>query len=436
MKGVVAIVGRPNVGKSTLFNRLIEEKKAIVDDTPGVTRDRNYGVCEWTGKQFTVIDTGGYVHESSEVFDQAIRTQVKIALEEADVVLFMVDGRDGITPFDEEVAQLIRKQKKNNVLLVVNKIDSSNLFALVGEFYALGFHEVFSIAAASGSGTGDLLDAVLEKLPEEIELEDTSIPRIAFVGKPNVGKSSLINALLGYENNIVTEIAGTTRDSINTRYSAFGFDFYLVDTAGLRKKAKVHEDIEFYSTIRTIKAIDECDLAFVMLDATQGIESQDLKIIDLVSSRKKGLIILLNKWDLVEKTPTIDKEFRALIEERIAPLKHIPILLISATEKLRIHKALQTAVEVLQRKDYRVPTHKLNEVMLPYVQNTPPPAHRGQIIRIKFMTQTDGRCPTFAFYCNYPENVPTSYKRFLENKIRENWNFDGWPITIVMREKV
>lgn len=437
MKGVVAIVGRPNVGKSTLFNRLIGERKAIVDNIPGVTRDRNYGVCEWTNYEFTVIDTGGYLPNTDDIFEKAIREQVKIAIDEADVVLFMVDVHDGINPFDFDIAQLLRTYDHKKVIVVANKVDNPTFLHSIHEFYQLGFDSIFPIASNSGYGVGDLLDEVIKKLPDEEQnkLIDENIPKIAFVGRPNVGKSSLINALLDRNQNIVTPIPGTTRDSIYTRYKAFGFDFYLVDTAGLRKKANIKEQIEFYSTIRTIKAIDDCDIAFLMLDATQGIEAQDLKILDLIVSRKKGLIILVNKWDLIEKTKNIDKEYISIIQERIAPLTHIPIIFISATEKLRIYKALQKAVDVMKMKNLKIPTHELNETLLPIIKETPPPSYRGHLIKIKFVTQTDGKCPTFAFYCNYPEHVPTNYKRFLENKIREKYSFEGWPITIVTRDK-
>ncbi len=438
MKGVVAIVGRPNVGKSTLFNRLIGERKAIVDDIPGVTRDRNYGICEWNNEEFTVIDTGGFLPNTEDIFETAIREQVKIAIEEADVILFLVDIHDGVNPFDYDIAQLLRTYNSKKIIVVANKVDNSNFLMGIHEFYQLGFKTIMPIASISGFGVGDLLDEILKKLPSENQEDITiekDIPKIAFVGRPNVGKSSLVNALLNKNQNIVTPIAGTTRDSIYTRYQAFGFDFYLVDTAGLRKKANVKEQIEFYSTIRTIKAIEDCDLAFLMLDATQGIESQDLKILDLIVSRKKGLIILVNKWDLVEKTKNIDKEYTELIKQRIAPLTHIPILFISATEKIRIHKALQKAVEVMKMKNLKIPTHELNEKLLPIIKDTPPPSYRGHLIKMKFITQTDGRCPTFAFYCNYPEHVPTNYKRFLENKIRELYGFDGWPLTILTRGK-
>jgi len=437
MKGFVAIVGRPNVGKSTLFNRLIGERKAIVDNMPGVTRDRNYGTCEWSGREFTVIDTGGYLPDTPDIFEKAIREQVKIAIEEADVILFMVDVHDGLHPFDYDIAQLLRTYHSKKIIIVVNKVDNHVFLQSIHEFYQLGFENIIPIASNSGFGVGDLLDEILQKLPNEDDNKENllNIPKLAFVGRPNVGKSSLVNAILDKNQNIVTPIAGTTRDAIYTRYKAFGFDFYLVDTAGLRKKAQVKEQIEFYSVIRTVKAIDECDIALLMLDATQGIESQDLKILDLIVSRKKGLIILVNKWDLVEKTKNIDKEYKELILQRIAPLSHIPILFISATEKLRIYKALQKAVDVMKMKNLKIPTHELNETLLPIIKETPPPSYRGHLIKIKFITQTDGRCPTFAFYCNYPEHVPTHYKRFLENKIREKYSFEGWPITIVTREK-
>ncbi len=435
MKGVVAIVGRPNVGKSTLFNRLIGERKAIVDDIPGVTRDRNYGVCEWLDQEFTVIDTGGFLPDTHDIFEKAIREQVKIAIDEADVVLFLVDTHEGLNPFDYDIAQLLRTYNTKKVVVVANKVDNPKFLNSIHEFYQLGFDCIYPIASNSGYGVGDLLDEVLKKLPTEgQEKIDVNIPKIAFVGRPNVGKSSLVNALLGKNQNIVTPIPGTTRDSIYTRYNAFGFDFYLVDTAGLRKKSNIKDQIEFYSTIRTIKAIDNCDVAFLMIDATQGIEAQDLKILDLIVSRKKGLIILVNKWDLVEKTKNIDKEYLNIIQERIAPLSHIPILFISATEKIRIYKALQKAVDVIKMKNLKISTHELNETLLPIIKNAPPLSYRGHLIKIKFITQTEGRCPTFAFYCNYPEHVPTHYKRFLENKIRERYGFDGWPITIVTRE--
>lgn len=437
-KGIVAIVGRPNVGKSTLFNRLVGERKAIVEDTPGVTRDRNYGTSEWCDTLFTVVDTGGYLSEIEDVFYQAIREQVKIAVEEADVVLFVVDTHDGLHPLDHEIADLLRKHNAQKVIVVANKADNPTYLQSIDEFYGLGFETLFAIASNSGFGLGDLLDAVLQKLSAveqgASEIIQSDIPKLAFVGRPNVGKSSLINALLGRNQNIVTPIPGTTRDSIYTLYNAFGFEFYLVDTAGLRKKANVKENIEFYSVLRTVRAIEECDIAFLVLDATQGIEAQDLKILDLITTRKKGLIILVNKWDLVTKEKNIDKEYTKIIEERIAPLTNVPILFVSATEKLRIHKALQKAMEVMKWKNFRIPTHELNEQLLPIIKETPPPSYRGHLIRIKFISQVDGRCPTFAFYCNHPKHVSTSYKRFLEKQIRSLYSFEGWPLTIVTRE--
>ncbi len=434
MRGIVAIIGRPNVGKSTFFNRLVGGFGAIVDDIAGVTRDRNYGTSEWNGKNFTVIDTGGYITESNDVFDAAIREQVKLAIDECDVILFMVDGREGVMPFDYGVADIVRKSNKKNVILVVNKIDTGAHMGLVSEFYELGFDSVMPIAGNSGSGTGDLMDEVVKMLPEDTEVFDPNIPKIAFVGRPNVGKSSLVNALTGNVTNIVTPVAGTTRDSKLTLYNNFNFNFYLVDTAGLRKKAKEKDNIEFYSTLRSVKAIDDCDLAFVMIDATTGLEAQDLKIIDLVIKRKKGLVILVNKWDLVQGEANADSNIRNHIMERLVPLTNIPIILISATEKTRIFKALEVAKKVLDNRETRIPTRKLNDELLPLLQKTPPPSHRGHLIRIKFISQVDGRCPTFAFYTNYPDSITTNYKRFIENQIRALYGFDGLPITIVMRE--
>ncbi len=435
--GIVAIVGRPNVGKSTLFNRLIEERKAIVDDQPGVTRDRNYGLGTWNGRMFSLIDTGGYIPESSDVFDAAIREQVEIALAEADVIIFVVDVMEGLTPFDQELLSIIRKGQHGNVLVAANKADNYKRELLAAEFYALGLQEVFAISAMSGSGTGELLDRMVDLLPgHPVAVFEPGIPKLAIVGRPNVGKSSFVNALLGRNNNIVTPIAGTTRDSIATRYNAFGLDFYLVDTAGLRRKARVKDNVEFYSTLRTLRAIEECDVALLMLDGQQGIEAQDLSILSTLQRLRKGIVILVNKWDLVEKTATIDREYRKRVDERIAPLSHIPILFVSATEKTRLIKALQMAQTVYADKRRTVPTHKLNKIMLPLIVQTPPASQRGRLVRIKFVSQAkDAPSPTFLFFCNEPRLVQENYKRFLENKIRENFGFDGWPINIYFKEK-
>jgi GTP-binding protein len=435
IEGIVAIVGRPNVGKSTLFNRMIEQRQAIVDDQPGVTRDRNYGVATWNGKLFSVIDTGGYVPQSADVFDAAIREQVEVALEEADVVVFVVDVKDGLTPYDAEILDIVRRRQKDKVLLAANKADNYKNEMQAAEFYALGLKEVFPISALAGSGTGDLLDRVVELLPEgRATVLEEGIPKLAIIGRPNVGKSSFVNALLGRANNIVTPIAGTTRDSIATRYKAFGYDFYLVDTAGLRRKARVKDNVEFFSTIRTLRAIEECDLALLMLDAQHGIEAQDLAILNLVVKHRKGLIILVNKWDLVDKTPTADRDMRKAIEERLLPLSGVPILFVSAHEKTRLVKALQTAKEVYDSRKRRLSTHELNEVLLPLVRQTPPAGQRGKLVRIKYVTQVPGPNPTFIFFSNYPMLIQEGYKRFLENKLREHFGFQGWPISIFFKE--
>lgn len=436
MNGIVAIVGRPNVGKSTLFNRLIEQRQAIVDDQPGITRDRNTGVCEWGGHSFVVMDTGGYVADSPDVFDAAVREQVEIALQEADVILFLVDVKDGLLPQDQEIAQVIRRYHKKNVLLVVNKVDNYERELHTGEFHALGLPNLHSLSAVSGTGTGELLEEVTKMLPSDTEApKNTDIPKIAIIGRPNVGKSSLINALLGRNQHIVTPVAGTTRDSIYTRYQAFGFDFFLVDTAGLRKRAKVKDNVEFYSAIRTVRAIQECDVALVLIDAQTGMEAQDLHIIGLVERHKKPLLILANKWDLVKQDNMAERKLTEQINERIAPLSNVPILLISALEKTRIHKAMQTAVEVFQEIKKRIPTKNLNEKMLPLILSTPPPAHQSKLIRIKYVTQVEARYPTFVFFANHPKWIKESYRRFLENKIRENFGFNGCPVFIYFKEK-
>lgn len=435
MAGVVAIIGRPNVGKSTLFNRLVEQRQAIVDDMSGVTRDRNYGRGEWNGQEFIVIDTGGYVAESDDVFEAAIREQVHIAMEEADVLIFVVDARAGILPMDETFATLVRRSSKK-VVLAANKVDSTNQANDLYEFYALGLEVVIPISAANGGGTGDLLDEVVKLLPEEsLSDEHEGIPRFAVVGRPNVGKSSLINALLGRESQIVTPIAGTTRDSTDTRFTAFGKDLLLVDTAGLRRKARVKENVEFYSTLRTVKAIEQCDIAIVMIDASQGIEAQDLSIFGLVVKNRKGVVILVNKWDLVEKETNTAKEFEEKIRERIAPFSDVPILFVSVFEKKRLLKALELATEVYENTKKQISTSELNEVMLEAVSRHHPPTHRGRIIRIKYVTQIPAATPTFLFFANHPQHIKESYKRYLENQLRNHFGFKGVPVNIFFRKK-
>ena len=436
MSGIVAIVGRPNVGKSTLFNRLIQARKAIVDDQSGVTRDRHYGISEWNGVKFTVIDTGGYVPDTDDVFEKAIREQVHIAINEADVVLFMVDATVGIVPLDREFTNVLRQSTKP-VIMVANKADNYERSELVFEFYELGIGEVFAISAINGSGTGDLLDLVVEALPEEKpEPSMPDVPKFAIIGRPNVGKSSFVNALLGKEQNIVTPISGTTRDSICTRYTAFGLDCYLIDTAGLRKKAKVTENIEFYSTLRSIKAIEECDVAVLMLDATMGIESQDLSILSSVTASYKGLVIFVNKWDLVQdKEANSARDYEANIMERIAPLSGVPVIFGSALEKQRILKTLETAVEVYNEKEKKISTSELNELMQVAWETHRPAAIRGRIIRIKYVTQIPASVPTFLFFSNHPKLIQESYKRYLENKLRDAYGFKGVPINIFFRQK-
>lgn len=435
MSGIVAIIGRPNVGKSTLFNRLIEEKRAIVEDISGVTRDRNYGKAQWNGRTFNVIDTGGYVSESDDVFEKAIREQVHIAMDEADVLLFMVDVTAGIVQLDEEFASIVRRVPKK-VLLVSNKVDNNNLIEDSYDFYTLGLGEVFSISSLSGFGTGELLDRVVELLPAEVEEENTDgIPRFAIVGRPNVGKSSFINALLGTNLNIVTPIAGTTRDSVNTRYTAFGHDVMLIDTAGLRKKAKVHENVEFYSTLRSIKAIEESDIALLLVDAQTGIESQDLYIFSMMQKNRKGIVIVVNKWDLVAKETNTAKAFEEKIREAIKPFDDVPIVFTSTVEKQRLLKALEVGTKVYENKTKKIATNQLNDVMLAAVAKHHPPAERGRIIRIKYVTQIPASVPTFLFFCNHPKYVHESYKRYLENQLRDNFDFSGTPINIFFREK-
>jgi GTP-binding protein len=437
MGNIVAIVGRPNVGKSTLFNRLTQTRQAIVNEEAGTTRDRQYGKVDWGTKEFSLIDTGGWVVNSDDVFEEEINKQVQIAIEEADLILFVVDILNGVTDLDSEVAKIMRRTQKN-LLVVANKADNFEQHPASAEFYSLGLGDPFCVSAVNGSCTGDLLDKIIELLPQEkAENWDEEIPRIAVVGRPNAGKSSLINAFIGEERHIVTEIAGTTRDSIYTRYNKFGLNFYLVDTAGIRKKGKVNEDLEYYSVIRSIRAIENSDVCILMLDATRGVESQDLNIFSLIQKNKKGLIVCVNKWDLVEnKSQTAITYFMDTIRERLAPFKDFPILFISATTKQRIFKVLETAKEVYENRRKRIPTAKLNEVMLPIIENYPPPAWKGKYIKIKYITQLPaGAIPSFVFFCNLPQWIKEPYKRFLENKLRENWNLAGTPVNIYIREK-
>lgn len=433
MGNIVAIVGRPNVGKSTLYNRLVERRDAIIDDISGVTRDRKYGVCEWNGKKFTVVDTGGFVQGSDDVFESAIRDQVRAAIEEATVILFVTDTTTGITDLDEEVADLLRRTEKD-VFLAVNKVDNGSRMLEANEFYSLGFENVFFIAALTGSGTGDLLDAITEKVDEYIP-DENDLPKVAIIGQPNVGKSSLTNALLGEDRNIVTNIAGTTRDSIHSHYNKFGHEFMLIDTAGIRKKSKVHEDLEFYSVMRAINALEECDVCLLVMDATDGLESQDLSLFHLAHRRNKGVVILVNKWDLIEKDTNTARDYEKKIKERLRPFDDVPILFISVLEKQRILKVVETAMEVHQNRTRKITTSQLNDLMLPIIQAVPPPTHRAHTIKIKYVTQLPTYFPAFAFFCNHPKHVKDSYKNFLENKLRENFNFKGVPIAIFFREK-
>ncbi|MCX2718006.1 ribosome biogenesis GTPase Der [Lentiprolixibacter aurantiacus] len=433
MGAIVAIVGRPNVGKSTFFNRLIQRREAIVDAVSGVTRDRHYGKSDWNGKEFSIIDTGGYVLGSDDIFEQAIDKQVELAIDEADAILFMVDVETGITGMDEDVAKLLRKVKKP-VFLVVNKVDNAKRAEEAVEFYSLGLGDYFTVSSINGSGTGDLLDAVVEVLPETEEEED-ELPRFAVVGRPNAGKSSFINALIGEERYIVTDIAGTTRDSIDTRYNRFGFEFNLVDTAGIRRKGKVKEDLEFYSVMRSIRAIEHCDVCMLVMDATRGFDGQVENIFWLAARNNKGIVILVNKWDLVEKETQSVKEYSQKIRKAIEPFTDVPIVFISALTKQRIYKAIETAVEVYKNRSKRIPTRKLNDIMLPVIERTPPPAIKGKYVKIKYITQLPTHYPQFAFFCNLPQYVKEPYKRFLENKLREHFDFTGVPITIFMRKK-
>jgi len=433
MANIIAIVGRPNVGKSTLYNRLTESRKAIVDDFSGVTRDRHYGQAEWTGKRFTVVDTGGYVHGSEDVFEAAIREQVLIAIEEATVILFMVDVTTGITDLDDSIADVLRRSKKP-VFVVVNKVDHPLLQQEASIFYSFGLGEIYPLSSITGSGTGELLDDVVPHLAVEEEVEDER-PKYAIVGRPNVGKSSFTNVLIGKDRNIVTPIAGTTRDSIRIPYNQFGHDFILIDTAGLRRKAKVKENIEFYSVMRTIKALEDSDVVILMLDATEGVEAQDINIFHLAEKNRKGVVILVNKWDLIEKNHKTTKVFEDLIREKIAPFTDVPIIFTSVTEKQRIFKAIEAAAKVYQNKVKKVPTSRLNDVMLPIIEHYPPPATKGKYIKIKYVTQITGKSPMFAFFCNLPQYIKEPYARFLENKLREHFDFEGVPIQLYFRQK-
>ena len=439
MGQIVAIVGRPNVGKSTLFNRLTQSRRAIVDETAGTTRDRQYGKVDWNGREFSIIDTGGWVVNSEDIFEGEIKKQVHLAIEQADEILFVVDAMNGVTDLDDSVAQILRRSKKP-VILVANKVDSNDWLYNVPEFYSLGLGDPYSVSAVSGFGTGDLLDEVVKKLPEVDSDEQArleALPKFAIVGRPNAGKSSLINAFIGEDRHIVTDIAGTTRDSIYTRYNKYGFDFYLVDTAGIRKKNKVNEDIEYYSVIRSVRAIEAADVCILMIDATRGIESQDANIFSLIQRNKKGLVVCINKWDLVEdKSQEAISHFEAAVRERFAPFTDFPIIFGSAITKQRIHKVLETAVAVYENRQRQIPTARLNEVMLDAIAAYPPPANKGKFVKIKYVTQLkEQRIPTFVFFCNLPQWVKEPYRRYLENKIRANWDFSGTPVNIYMREK-
>lgn len=435
MGNIVAIVGRPNVGKSTFFNRLTQRRQAIVDSVSGVTRDRHYGTTDWNGRDFTVIDTGGYVTGSDDVFEGEIRKQVKIAMDEADSIIFVVDVETGTTDLDMDVAQLLHRADKP-VFIAVNKVDNAMRMDDAMEFYNLGLGEYFPISSINGSGTGDLLDAVVNSFVKEDEEEKNELPKFAIVGRPNAGKSSLVNALMGQNKNIVTDIAGTTRDSIDTHYNQFGHEFTLVDTAGLRRKAKVHENLEFYSVMRTIRAIEHSDVCIVMIDATIGFESQDLNIFHLAEKNNKGIVVLVNKWDLVENKETMTMErYKKLIYSKTAPFTDYPIIFISATTKQRIFKAVEMAVEVYNRKNTKISTSELNDKFLPIIDATPPPSYKGKYVKIKYITQLPTAVPSFAFFCNLPQYVKDPYKRFIENKLRDMYNFNGVPIRIYFRKK-
>lgn len=435
MAFTVAIVGRPNVGKSTLFNRLLEQRKAIVEDIPGVTRDRQYGIADWNGKNFYVIDTGGFVPDSEDVFEREIRKQVETAVEEASAILFVVDVATGITSLDESMADILRRTTKP-VFLVVNKVDNNERLLEATEFYSLGFDKIFFISSISGSGTGEVLDEITSLIHEDFELEEEKgIPKFAIIGQPNVGKSSLLNALIGEERTIVSDIAGTTRDTIHTRYKLFQKDFILIDTAGIRRKAKVHEDLEFYSVIRAIKAMDEADVCLLLLDAEKGIAAQDLSIFSLAARKGKGLVVLVNKWDLIEKSTNTAKEYEKALKQRLAPFSDVPVLFISAKEKTRIFKAIEAGLQVYENRQRKVPTAQLNDVILKAIESYHPPVVRGHPIKIKYVTQLPTAVPSFAFFCNFPDDVKTPYKNYLENQLRQHFDFTGVPVRIFFRKK-
>lgn len=435
MANIVAIVGRPNVGKSTLFNRLIEKRQAIMDDIAGVTRDRHYGYGEWVGKFFTVIDTGGYVTGSEDKFESEIRKQVKLAIDEASAVIFMVDCNDGLTGFDKDFANVIRASKKP-VFLAANKADTTEKAMQANEFYELGMGDIYPISAENGSGTGELLDALVETFPDEgVEDPEAGIPRISILGRPNVGKSSLLNALLGTDRSIVTDEAGTTRDAIHSRYKMYGKDFILIDTAGIRKKAKVHEDIEFYSVLRSLRTLEESDVCIVVIDAQRKLEAQDVNIISLAQRQGKGIVIMVNKWDLIEKETGTAEAFKKEIFEKIAPITYIPVIFASATEKQRIFQVMEKAVQVYENKTKKVPTSQLNDLLLADIERNPPPSMKGKFIQIKYITQVPARFPSIAFFCNHPQYIQPSYERFLENRIREHFDFEGVPVRLIFRKK-
>ena len=432
----LAITGRPNVGKSTFFNRLLEQRKAIVEDTPGVTRDRQYGVAEWNGKTFNVIDTGGFVPDSVDIFEREIRKQVGIAIEEASAIIFMVDVTTGITDLDDSMADLLRRSTKP-VFLVVNKVDNNERMLEANEFYSLGFENVFFVSSLSGSGTGEILDAVTALIGEEEEVpeEEKGLPKFAIIGQPNVGKSSLLNALIGAERTIVSEIAGTTRDTIHTRYNLFQKDFILIDTAGIRRKTKVHEDLEFYSVIRAIKALDEADVCLLLIDAEKGLAAQDLNIFSLAARKGKGIVVLVNKWDLVEKETNTARDYEKKLKQRFAPFTDVPVIFISAKEKTRIHKAMEIALDVYENRKRKIATGKLNDIMLKAIESYHPPVVRGNPVKIKYITQLPTVVPSFAFFCNYPDDIKQPYKNYLENQLREHFQFTGVPVRIFFRKK-
>lgn len=433
----VAIVGRPNVGKSTFFNRLLEQRKAIVEDTPGVTRDRQYGVAEWNGKSFNVIDTGGFVPDSEDVFEREIRKQVVIAVEEANAIIFIVDVTTGITDLDDAMADVLRRSTKP-AFLVVNKVDNNERLLEAAEFYSLGFEHIFFVSSISGSGTGEILDAVTDRIKEEdseaIE-EEKGLPKFAIVGQPNVGKSSLLNALVGQERTIVSDIAGTTRDTIHTRYNLFQKDFVLIDTAGIRRKTKVHEDLEFYSVIRAIKALDEADVCLLLLDAEKGIAAQDINIFSLAVRKGKGVVVLVNKWDLIEKSTNTARDYEKALKERLAPFTDVPIIFISAKEKTRILKAIEVGLEVYENRQRKIPTSKLNDVLLKAIESFHPPVVRGHPVKVKYITQLPTVVPSFAFFCNFPDDIKQPYKNYLENQLRQNFKFSGVPVRLFFRKK-